>query len=126
METFKNFIVAIFNPTPPPSIYTHIFYIISALLLIGAIILKIAIIKKKKEDKAFKKQFKKYPAHLLFFAFSLVLYTFSRSYNVPFFSMRAVLYILMGGMIWLLYSLVKTFTHDYPTDKKRRLQQMGK
>lgn len=126
METIKNVLAIVFDPTPPASIYSNAFFILSALLLAGGIILKIAIHKKKKTDKAFKNQFKKYPAKLIFFAIFLTLYTLSRNYHIAFLSMRIFLYALMAGLVWLLYGMIRTFTHDYPIDKKHREQQMKK
>ena len=122
METFKNLIITIFDPTPSYSIYTNAFFVLSAILFIGGIALKILIQKKKKADKTLKKQFKKYPARLITFAIFLFLYLLCRIYHIAFLSMRIFLYILTAGIIWTLYTLIKTYTHDYPVDKKRREQ----
>lgn len=120
MQTINNIILYFFNPVPG----THFNYypvIIGIIVILVALSIFIPIhIKRNKDDKAFKKLFRVYPSKLQLVGIIFTLYVLSRLYSVPFFSMRFMLYILLGVTAFLIYHMVKTYLNKYPEEKKRR------
>lgn len=120
MQTLNNFILYLFNPSPGRSFeYYYFIGAIIAILIILGITLYIYI-KKNRDDKTFRKLFKKYPSKLWTLAVLLALYLFIRYNYVPFFSMRFLLYILLAVTVYRGYQITNTYLKIYPEAKKDR------
>ena len=126
MDTFNNIIIYIFGPMPGPT-FNYYYFVLG--LVIVLLILSIGIIfyiKKNKDNKAFKKLFRGYPSKILLLTTVLAIYLPARYYRVPFFSMRALLYIVIAVIIYLLVKIVLTFIKEYPVEKKKRDERTEK
>jgi len=126
MNTLNNIIIYLFNPTPGRSFayYYFISTLIVVLFLLG-LFLKLYI-KKNKEDKTFKKLFKQEPKKLWYLTIILLVYLFVRYYYVPFFSMRMLLFITIGVIIYKAYQLINIYLKLYPAEKKLREEKLEK
>lgn len=118
MQTLNNFILYFFLPVPGRTFqyYTFVGVLIAILAVLG-IILAIYI-KKNREDKAFRKLFKKFPRKLWTMAILLGLYLVVRYNYVPMLSMRLFFYILLGLTVYLFYQIINAYLKAYPELKK--------
>jgi len=73
--------------------------------------------KKKREDIAFKKLFKKVSGRLLLFGGLIAFFTAVRYESIPYFSMRIWLYITLLGTIAYIGKTLHTYIKVYPTKK---------
>ena len=103
MDTINNIILYFFNPIPGASFQYYIpLYVLTAILIIVAAGI-IVYSKRNKDNKAFKKLFKTYPSKFGIIAGLFIVYLSLRYYSVAFFSMRFLLYLLVGITIYLFY-----------------------
>ena len=120
MDTFNEIVIYLFHPTPGRAFGYYYFITALILLLTGLGIFLRIYIKKNREDKTFKKLFRKYPMKLWTLALVLALYLLVRYYYVPFFSMRVLFYTVLGITLYLFYQIINTYLKTYPAEKKRR------
>lgn len=126
MQMLNDFILYLFSPSPGRAFqYYYFIGAIIAILTVLGIVLRVYI-KKNRDDKTFRKLFKKYPSKLWTLAVIFALYLFVRYSYVPFFSMRFLLYILLGVTVYLGYQIINTYLKVYPEVKKLREKQHQK
>lgn len=120
MQMFNSFFIYLFSPTPGRAFqYYNFIVILIVVLTILGIVLRVYI-RKNRDDKPFRKLFKKFPSKLWILAILFTLYLLVRHYYVPFFSMRFLLYILLGATIYLAYKIINIYLKTYPEEKKLR------
>lgn len=126
MQMLNDFILYLFSPSPGRAFqYYYFIGSLIAILTILGVILHVYI-KKIRDDKTFRKLFKKYPSKLWTLAVLFTLYLLIRYNYVPFFSMRFLLYILLGISVYLGYQMINTYLKVYPEAKKLREKQHEK
>lgn len=118
-ETIKNCLSYTFAITPGQAFgyYTEMMILI-AILVIGAYLLK-TVYKKRVRDRdfVFKKMFRKLPNRLIYFAIGFLFLLLVRYENIPYFSMRFWLYLLLLGLLVMLgFSLYK-YLKVYPNER---------
>lgn len=124
METFNNLVIYIFHATPGRAFQYYYFIGAVCVALIGVgIILKIYL-KKNRQDKTFRKLFKKSPKKVWLMAACFAIYLLARNSYVPFFSMRFILYLLLGITVYMFYQMISTYLKVYPEEKKRRKEAL--
>lgn len=124
MQKFNDLVLYFFHPSPGRSFeYYYFIGALIAILVVLAIVLHIYIKKMNREDKTFRKLFKRYPSRLWTLAVLFTLYLLIRYNFVPFFSMRFLLYILLGVTVYLGYQMINTYLKIYPEAKKLREKQ---
>jgi uncharacterized membrane protein SirB2 len=124
MSTFKTLLLYFFEPLPSgPFKYLIIISVIAAIFLIGSIGLRF-IIRKKKEDKIFKKMFRSLPGKLLIIAIFLGIYLFSRYARIPFLSMRVLEYLILAIAAYLIIQNIRKYLLDYPKAKEKHLEKI--
>lgn len=124
MDLFNQIIIYFFAPSPGRLFQ---YYIIIGVLIAILIILSVLIFlnsKKHKDDKAFRKLFRNFPTKFIIIASLLGLYLLFRYNYVAFFSMRFLLYILVGSAIYVIYLCTYTYIKKYPAEKKFREERM--
>ncbi|HLG25487.1 MAG TPA: hypothetical protein VI588_01680 [Candidatus Gracilibacteria bacterium] len=120
METINQIFIYFFQPNPSRLFqYAIPLWILTAMLIAAAVFI-IVRIRASKNDKSFKKTFRSYPTRLITAAVLLALYLLSRGSAVPFFSMRLMLFVVLGITGYLIYRLMKAYTREYPEEKKLR------
>jgi hypothetical protein len=108
--------------------YPHMIALFS-LLVIGSIVFNVYYNKKKKEDIAFKRAFRKTASRLFQLGALFALLTVFRYENIPYFSMRILLYLSIGVLLYFAYHSIKVYRVDYPADKahnERRISAKSK
>lgn len=121
MQTLNSFILYFFQPFPGRTFQYYTFAgILIILLIVLGIVLKL-FIAKNRDDKSFRKLFKKYPKKLWYMSILLGVYLLVRYAQVPILSMRLFLYIILAAVAYLFYQIISTYLKDYPEEKKRRL-----
>lgn len=119
MTTVKNFFYYFFRAVPESNFSYHIpLAIFIALLLIGAIVFSFIYRTKKKTDFAFKRLFRNLVKRLILFAVLLMIYLLVRYENIPYFSMRIWLYLIMGLVLFFAYRYIKIYKVEYPKEKE--------
>ena len=119
METISSILHYFFTSIPGKDFaYYSYFYAIIALLIIGSIIFSQTYKKKKKNDLAFKKLFKNVSNRLMTFGIIFGLLVLLRYEQIPYFSMRALLYVTGGLFIYWSYKTIKTYKTTYLKAKK--------
>jgi amino acid transporter len=126
METIYKALTYIFQPLPVASFKYYIpLTILCAVLLTGAVYLKI-LVRRKKDDKTFRRAFRGFPSKLITVAIILAIYLASRYYNIAFISARIILIITLGVICYFLYRMIRVYFRDYPLQKRQHKQQMEK
>ena len=125
MDIVNQTILYFFSPNPGREFQYYILLGILIAIFIALTVLIYLYAKKHKDDKAFKKLFRNYPTKFIILAVLLGLYMLLRYNGVPFFSMRFLLYILIGSCIFVVAMAVKTYLKKYPEEKKRRDDRMA-
>ena len=119
METISSILHYFFTSIPGKDFaYYNYFYAVIALLIIGSIIFSQTYKKKKKNDLAFKKLFKNVSNRLMTFGIIFGLLVLLRYEQIPYFSMRALLYLTGGLFIYWSYKTIKTYKTTYLKAKK--------
>ena len=125
MDTLKNLVKYIINMDPGRDFNYYIVLFVLAALLIGASIYFFVTIKQNKDDKMFRKLFKKYIVKLPILAACFLLYTGARYTQIPVLSARLVLYILLAILAIYIYKIVNSYLNVYPQMKKRHDEQVS-
>jgi cytochrome c biogenesis factor len=116
----------IFSPNPGKPFYYYLFLLILAVLLIAVSIYLSFLVKKSKEDKTFKRLFRKYPANLITVAICILIYLGARYTQVPFLSARFLLFIVLITLIVIAVRISNTYINIYPAEKKKHHELMEK
>lgn len=125
MQPLGDFIRYFFNPFPGPMTNTFlVIAIVLALLIFGASIGLRIILKNKKEDKIFRKMFRSLPRKMQTVAILLGLYILARYLNMPYITIRFLMYILLGVEVYLIYKYAKVYLQEYPEMKERHAKQI--
>lgn len=126
MSTIFTYLKYLFEPLPYGKFeYFWILLGIAIALFVISIIVRILLMKKK-EDKIFRKHFRKLPGTLQTLALFEGLYVLLRSLRLPYFSMRILHYIILLVTLYVVIKYVKTFVQAYPQAKKLREEQLEK
>jgi len=126
METINQIVGYFFGPFPGRAFayYPHIIVLIVGILAFS-LYLRLRI-RKDKEDKTFRRLFRNFPGKLEITATALAVYILLRYYNIGFFSMRMMIYLILATTLILGYYIVITYVKKYPAAKKLRQNQMEK
>lgn len=104
----------VFSPIPGISFsYDTYLYIFAAILIVIGIVFMV-LLKKKKNDRAFKKIFVSTPSQFIWIGFILLIVVASRTNGIPYLSMR---FLLFTTIILCVYYIVKSiigFVKTYP------------
>lgn len=92
--------------------------ILTLALIVGSYIFSRTYNKKKKNDFAFKRIFKKLSKRLLLLGILIGLLTILRYENIIYFSMRIWLYLSLGLIVFTGYKYTKLYKVDYPKEKE--------
>ena len=118
MSAVKNFFSYFFQSIPGTEFrYYILLAIFIVLLLIAAIASSVVYRNKKKTDFAFKRLFKNLTKRLVLIAMLLLVYIMVRYENIPYFSMRIWLYVILGVFLFFAYRYAKLYKVDYPKEK---------
>ena len=104
--------------------YTVVLAVV-ALLAIGSFAFKNICKKRARErDFVFKKMFRKVPSRMIYFAIGLLFLVVVRYENIPYFSMRILLYLLLLGIAvtagWYLYKYFKVYPKERDNFESRQ------
>ena len=126
METFNQIVGYFFSPYPGRA---FAYYPLIIAVIVGLLAFSLYLrmrIRKDKKDKTFRKLFRSFPAKLEISASAMTVYVLLRYYNVGFFSMRLMIYIIFATTVILGYYIVITYIKKYPAAKKLRQDQIEK
>jgi cell division protein FtsW (lipid II flippase) len=126
MSTIYALLSYTFAPSPGKPFYYYLFLLILAALLIAFSVYLTVAVKKAKEDKTFKRTFRKYPANLITIAICLLIYLGARYTQVPFLSARFLLFIVLITLIIIVVRMIGAYMTDYPREKKKHHELMEK
>lgn len=119
METIKSFLNYLFNTAPGPAFNYYIpILILCAILFLAAIIFSKIYNKKKRADFAFKRLFKNTGTYLVVFLISFLFLLAVRYENIPYFSMRFLLYSTIILFLYTTFHYLKVYKKDYPREKE--------
>jgi len=119
METIKNLLFYFFNPAPGQDFQYYIPISILVFILIGGSIIFARIYKKKrKNDFAFKRVFKKTSKRLFLIGLLFLILALLRYENIPYFSMRFWLYLSSLLLAFFIYKTIKCYKKEYPKEKE--------
>lgn len=124
MNFINQVILYFFTPNPGRTFGYYILVEAIIIILLGLALAVFLYSRKHKDDKAFKKLFRNFPTKFIIIAVLLGLYLLCRYYLVAFFSMRFMLYILIGATIYVVYSATYTYFKKYPIEKKQREERI--
>ncbi len=109
----------LFNLNPGSECKYYIPLIILAALLIGGSLAFSFLYKqKKKTDFAFKRLFKKVASRFTLFGVILVVLLAVRYENIPYFSMRVLLFALLLLIAYFIFHYVRIYLTVYPKEKQ--------
>ncbi len=119
MEFLSNLLSGIFTPAPGSSFsyYPHLI-ILAIALIAGGTIFGIIYDKKKNNDPAFKKLFKKTARRTVILGALILGLLAVRYENIPYFSMRLWLYLTFALTFLHFYHVFKIYKKDYPREKE--------
>ncbi len=119
MEYIKSFFSYFFasNPGTAFSYYVPVL-VLSAVLILSSLVFAQYYKRKKKTDFAFKRLFKKLSNRMLLFGILFLVLTALRYENIPYFSMRILLYLTALTLLYFIYKYIKIYTVDYPKEKE--------
>ena len=100
--------------------------ILGAVLIIGAIAFGIVYKKRKNHDFAFKKLFKKTSGRLFWLGSLILLLTLIRYENIPYFSMRLLLYLSLILIAYSVYRMAYVYKMIYPKERENVMAKMHK
>ncbi|MBD3361125.1 hypothetical protein GF366_04990 [Candidatus Peregrinibacteria bacterium] len=114
-----NFLKYFFTPAPGATIKFYLpISILAAILILGSIAFSILYKKRKKEDFAFKRLFKKTSGRARAFGILFIVLIAVRYENIPYFSMRIWMYLLLLILAYFVYKYIKIYKVDYPREKE--------
>ena len=119
MEYIKSFFSYLFKSNPGTEFSYYIPLITLAIVLIlGSIIFSQYYKRKKKTDFAFKRLFKKLSSRMLLFGILFLVLIAFRYENIPYFSMRFLLYLTALIFLYFIYRYLKIYIVKYPKEKE--------
>jgi len=92
--------------------------ILAGLLIVGGLIFGSIYKKKKKEDFAFKRIFKKLSKTAILMGILFGFLLLVRYEGIPYFSMRIWLYLSLLLLVFFIYRYFKKWRVDYPREKE--------
>lgn len=108
-----------FNTAPGSEFRYYIpLLILAGVLIIGSVVFSVIYSKKKKTDFAFKRLFKKLSGRFILIGILLLLLIALRYENIPYFSMRFFMYLLLLFFAYSIYQYIKIAKVDYPREKE--------
>lgn len=114
MEKVKAIVSYLFGIAPGPEFKFYIPMIaLCLLLLFGALLFSFLYRNKKKEDFAFKHYFKKTAGRITMLGLLFLILVLVRYENIPYFSMRAWIYLSLLLLAYFIYKLMRTYFVDY-------------
>ncbi|MFH1533783.1 MAG: hypothetical protein ABID64_02535 [Nitrospirota bacterium] len=119
MEYIKSIFSYFFtsNPGTEFSYYVPVL-VFAAVLILGSILFSQYYKKKKKTDFAFKRLFKKLSSRMLLFGILFLVLMAFRYENIPYFSMRILLYLTALIFLYFIYRYIKIYAVKYPKEKE--------
>jgi len=125
MDKAKSILSYFLDPSPGTSFSYYIPLIIIGLVLIaGGIAFSLIYSKKKREDFAFKRLFKKTGSRMVLLGLLLLFLVAVRYEMIVYFSMRIFLYLSLLLLLYFLYRQIKKIFVDYPKEKTNMLSSM--
>ncbi|NIA02054.1 MAG: hypothetical protein GWP15_01595 [Nitrospirae bacterium] len=119
MEYIKSFFSYLFTSNPGTAFSYYVPILTLALVLILSSLLFSQYYKRKKKTNfAFKRLFKKLSNRMLLFGILFLVLTAIRYENIPYFSMRILLYITALIFLYFIYRYIKIYKVDYPKEKE--------
>lgn len=119
MDKIKAFASYLFNSAPGKEFKFYIPLIILAVILIlGSIVFAIIYKQRKKHDFALKRLFKKFSSRLALLGLLFLFLIAVRAENIPYFSMRILLYLSFLLLIFFAYKYIKVYKVTYPKEKE--------
>lgn len=108
----------VFSPIPGISFnYDTYLYIFAAILIIIGIVFMV-LLKKKKDNRAFKKTFISAPSQFIWIGFILLIVVSSRTNGIPYLSMRFLLFVTIVLSVYYIVKSIIGFVKIYPKNKK--------
>lgn len=118
MEYISSTFKYLFNSNPGTAFKYYIpLLILASVLVISSIAFSAYYKKRKKVDFAFKRLFKSLSNRLILFGILLFILIAVRYENIPYFSMRIWLYILLLVLLYFVYRYLKVCTVKYPKER---------
>ena len=118
MEYISSAFKYLFNSNPGTAFEYYVpLLILASVLVISSIIFSAYYKKRKKVDFAFKRLFKSLSNRLMLFGILLFVLIAVRYENIPYFSMRIWLYILLLVLLYFIYRYLKVYKVKYPKEK---------
>ena len=118
MEYISSTFKYLFNSNPGTAFKYYVpMLILASLLVVGSIAFSAYYKKRKKVDFAFKRLFKSLSNRLMLFGIFLFILIAVRYENIPYFSMRIWLYILLLVLLYFVYRYLKIYKVKYPKEK---------
>ncbi|MEK7127079.1 MAG: hypothetical protein AAB848_03135 [Patescibacteria group bacterium] len=126
MEFIKSAAHYLFSRNPGTQFKFYIpLIILICLLFLGALAFSVIYKNKKKTDFAFKHYFKKTAGRLFWIGFLFLFLVLVRYENIPYFSMRILMYLSLLLSVYFIYKTAKTFLKDYPREKQNVQSRIG-
>ena len=123
MQSIKSFFLYLFDRSPGSAFsYYYLMMIIVAVLIIGGIVFSQVYKNRKKHDFAFKRLFKNTASRSVLLGVLLLVLTLIRYENIPYFSMRILLYISLLLVAYFIYKTIYAFKKDYPRERSNVIQ----
>ncbi len=118
MNYISNFLHYLFAPVPGP----HFKFLIPTLVLAGILIAAGVTFseiyrRKKLEDFAFKRLFKKVSGRLVAFGILFIFLVAVRFENIPYFAMRIWIYLGLIILAYAFYHYLRIYIKIYPVEK---------
>lgn len=113
------------TPGPQFKFYTPL-YMISGVLFVSAIAFSLLYKKRKEKDFAFKRIFKNTGKNLFWIGFLFLFLTITRYENIPYFSMRLLLFLNFVLLAYFLYKTIYNFKVIYPKERQNVIEKLSK
>jgi len=118
MNYLSSFFQYLFNPVPGPTFKFLIPMLVLAGILIAAGVTFSEIYRRKKtEDFAFKRLFKKVSARLVMFGVWFIFLVAVRFEDIPYFAMRLWIYLSLLLLLYAFYHYLRIYFKVYPIEK---------
>ena len=121
-----NLFTYLFHPNPGKAFNYYIILIILAVLLLALAVIISILVKKAKEDKAFRRLFRSFPKKFITIDLCLIFYLACRYTQIPFFSTRILLFIILAVIALMFIMIINTYINKYPPEKKKYEEQEEK
>ncbi len=119
MEYIKSFFSYFFTSNPGTEFSYYIPVVVVAVaLILGSILFSQYYKRKKKTDFAFKRLFKSLSSRMLLFGVLFLVLIAFRYENIPYFSMRVLLYLTALLFLYFVYRYIKVLAVKYPKEKE--------